>query len=170
MIREIFLFDDDLHRVEFPCRCTGEAWITFRNRKKDIHSFNYLSENRVMEIQPGCRNMCDEELGTVRIRTGICHGKDSRFIMLQFGNEFILELISRTAHTGTGRITALGHEIFDNTMKDRIIIKTVLGKKNKIVNGNRCFIGKESALNVPFVRMKYSGIFFLKVQSKFRFF
>ena len=55
-------------------------------------------------------------------------------------------------------------------MEDRIVIKTVRSKENKIIYGNRNFIGKQFYFDITFIRMENSAILFLKVKSKLRLF
>ncbi len=65
----------------------------------------------------------DEELGSVGIGTGIGHGQNSRMIEIVQRAEFILELIAWSTHTHSKRVSALNHEIWNDTMKNGSCIK-----------------------------------------------
>lgn len=42
----------------------------------DVFSFNHLSEDNMFAVQPLGLDSCDEELGSIRVGTGVGHGKE----------------------------------------------------------------------------------------------
>ncbi len=68
--------------------------------------------------------MGDEELTAVGIRAGIGHGQDSRPVVPQILDEFVLEPVTRSPGARTIGAAALDHEILDDPMKFQIVVKT----------------------------------------------
>ena len=48
--------------------------IALPDRIDNILSFNHVTEDRMLAVQPGCPGMCNEKLRFVGVRTGIGHG------------------------------------------------------------------------------------------------
>ena len=63
------------------------------------------------------------------------------------GLEFSLYTVSRTAHTGTVRASALYHKSWDYTVECKPVIKTFSYKLFKIFACLGCYIGIELYLN-----------------------
>ena len=59
------------------------------------------------------------------------------------------ELITRSATSGAGRITALDHEIGQYPMKDCPVIKFVPGQEDKVVDRVGSVLGKSSQTISP---------------------
>src|SRR4029434_9760077 len=89
----------------------------------DVLAFYDLAEDAVFAVQPWGRFLDDEELATVGVGSGVGHGQDARFGVLEIGIEFVLEAISRTAGAVAQRIAPLDHKAGDNAMKDRAVVK-----------------------------------------------
>jgi len=87
-----------------------------------IHALGDLAEHNVLAIQPFCFSCAQEELGSVGVGTGICHGQDSGASVLQL-EVLILELVSVDA-LATGavvvrEVSALAHEAGDHAVEAR---------------------------------------------------
>src|SRR3546814_10457856 len=65
----------------------------------------------------------DEELAVRRIRIGAARHRTDAADM-RFGGKFRLQIrLLRSAHSGAGRIAALGHESIDDPVKDDAVVK-----------------------------------------------
>src|SRR5699024_3153151 len=69
-----------------------------------------------------CRRS-DEELRAVSARTSIGHGEFIWFIEVEFRVEFVFELIAGSTDALAQWVTALNHEIGDNTVKYGAVIE-----------------------------------------------
>src|SRR5674536_115214 len=87
--------------------------------------------------------MGDKKLAAVGLRAGISHGKNTRFIMAQLLDKFILKFITWPAASVTRGTAALNHKIGDNPVKLQIIIISATHQVNKIPYGNWCLFGKK---------------------------
>src|SRR5262245_47786227 len=85
----------------------------------DILAFYDLAEHAVFAVEPWGRFLDDKELATVGIGSGVSHGQDARFRVLEIGIEFVLEAISRTTGAVAQRIAPLDHKAGDDAMNDR---------------------------------------------------
>ena len=80
----------------------------------------------------------DKELASGRVRMhGSCHGENT-WCMLQVIFETVLgelafDAVSRTAHTGSVRASALDHETVDNTVEDQAVIKAFFYKADEVI-------------------------------------
>ena len=87
--------------------------------------------------------MHNEELGAGGIRIhGSCHGEHP-FGMLQrvlhaVLSKFSLDAVAGAAHAGAFRTAALNHKALDNPMENQAVIKFLMDKTDKIVDGNGC--------------------------------
>src|SRR6478609_1936328 len=54
-------------------------------------ALNDVAKHRMLSIQPRCWNQRDEELATIRIRSCVCHGQDSRARVPERWMEFVFE-------------------------------------------------------------------------------
>ena len=50
-------------------------------------------------------------------------------------NEFVLDLVSGSAHTGTGGVPSLDHEFLDDPVEDDAVIETFLGQFDEVARG-----------------------------------
>lgn len=86
----------------------------------NVHSLDHRSENNVPVIQPGRFDSGDEELRPVGIRASISHREDAGAGVFQ-GEVFIGEFgtVDGLAPSAVvvGEVTALTHEIGDDTME-----------------------------------------------------
>ena len=110
---------DDLY-----CGSIAVARVTRRYGHQYIESFHNLTENTVLVIQMRRRTMCDKELRAIRSRSGICHGQNTLFVMLQAGMKLVTEFVTGSTGAGAGGVATLYHEVGDHTMKDDAIIKS----------------------------------------------
>ena len=77
-------------------------------------------------VEPWGRFLDDKELATVGVGSGVSHGQDAGFRVLEIGIEFVLEAISRTTGAVAQRIAPLDHKAGDDAMKDRAVIERPL--------------------------------------------
>ena len=86
----------------------------------DVLSFNNLSEDHVLSVEPGAGDEGDEELGTVGVRAGIGHGEQVGLGVLQL-EVFISEFLSVDGFSSSavllGEVSSLGHEIVDDSVE-----------------------------------------------------
>ena len=103
----------------------------------------------------------DEELRTVRVGAGVCHGKLAGGFELEWrALGFILELVARSAHAGATGIAPLNHEVGNDAVKDRSVVKRTraffaadavlpfaltFGKLHKICHRLGCFLFEQAA-------------------------
>ena len=77
----------------------------------------------MFKVEIGRGGEGDEELGTVGIGSAVCHGEDVLAVMAEGGMKFILEFISRAAHSVAEGIAALYHEIMYQAVKRETVVK-----------------------------------------------
>ena len=118
-------------------------------------------------VKPGRGDERDKKLRSVRIGTGVRHGEDARLIMTQLRIEFVAELVPRFSHSRSGRIAALGHKVFDDSMKDCPVVKSFPGKEDKIINRRWGKIGEEFDLDIPEVSVEDCGIGGFQIELEF---
>ena len=58
---------------------------------------------------------------------------------------FVFELITGAAAAGAGRVAPLDHEVGDNAMEHRAVVKLFAGEKNEVVNRFRSVFREEIA-------------------------
>ena len=74
----------------------------------------------MLPIQPRRRRQRNKELARIRVRAGIGHGEDARACVFEVGVNLVDELAAvrgKAAAAGSGRVTALDHEIRDYTVE-----------------------------------------------------
>ena len=81
--------------------------IALLNRVDDFLTFDHFAKDRVPVVEPRTGDVRNEELRTVRIRTGVRHRERAGAVVTKVGMEFVVELIARTAASGSSRIAAL---------------------------------------------------------------
>jgi len=83
----------------------------------------------MLAIEPAGDNSGDEELGAVGVGTSVGHGEKSRFGVLT-GEVLVSELLTvdglATSAVATGEVTALEHELRDDTVESRPSISEAL--------------------------------------------
>jgi len=86
----------------------------------DIETINDFAKDGVLAVQVGRINKGDEELGAVRVRSGVSHGKQTTFGVLDI-EVLISELgtVDRFAPSAIAscEITTLSHEAWDDAMQ-----------------------------------------------------
>ena len=78
--------------------------------------------------------MGQEKLGSIGVRTRICHRKNARFIVLERGVELVTEGKAGTATTGTSGVASLSHEIWNHPVENCVVVIALTCQENKIVN------------------------------------
>jgi hypothetical protein len=87
--------------------------------------------------------MGDEELASVRVRTGVGHGENARFVVPEIGRELVLEAIAGAARARALGATALDHEPADHPVECQVIVKAPFGKVREAQYRARGLIGEE---------------------------
>src|SRR5260370_489370 len=94
----------------------------------DIVSLDYLAENCVLAGEPFAVAYGDEELRAVRVGAGIGHREFPRLVeLVRRTLGLVFELVAGAAHAGALRVSALNHEAGNHPMKNRSVIKRVVG-------------------------------------------
>src|SRR6202050_5922090 len=94
---------------------------------RDVLPLHNFAKNRVFAGQPRGRYGRNEELGSIRIRPGIRHRQFARLVeFMRRSLGLVLELISGSTHARTLRISALNHEVGDDSVKNRSIVEAIL--------------------------------------------
>ena len=112
-----------------------------------------------MVLEPRRRDDRHEELGTARIGAGIGHSQDTGFAEIEARTEFIRNRLFRAAAARTRRVAALDHEIGNDAMENRAIIKTGFCQIYKIFDRNRCLVCKKFYRKIAAVRLEHSVCF-----------
>ena len=92
--RRMFLFDRNGNDFDLVQRFVQSICFDLGDLLDDVHSLGHTSEDGMFLVQPRRRNDRDEELGSIRGRTGIGHGEGVRTIVLQFRMKFIGEIFA----------------------------------------------------------------------------
>ena len=82
---------------------------------RNIQAFNYLTKDGVVAIKMGCRCHDDGEVGTVCIRSHICHREETSAVMLQSKTTSVILKVA-AEHTLSMR-PCLVDEVVDNTVE-----------------------------------------------------
>ncbi len=104
---------------------------------------DHLAEDGMFLIQPIGGHMGNKELAAVGTWPGVGHGENAGFVVLQFGYEFIFELIPRPPGAAPIRAAALDHEVVDNAVEGKIIVITPLRQVDKVAYCYRYFVAKK---------------------------
>lgn len=116
----------------------------------DIHAVGDFTKNRVAVIEVWGGSHGDEELGSVGVCARIGHRDDAGFVVFEFGMEFVLELVTRSAATGFSGVAALDHEVIDDAVEGDAIVVAALGEVEKIGGGNGGFAGEDGGIDLSF--------------------
>ena len=115
-----------------------------------ILSLGYFTKHCVFAVEPWSRDVCDKELAAVCVRTSVSHGKNSWLRVLEPGNDFIFKAIAWATSTGCCWITALDHEVFDNTVEGDAVVVVALGQVQEIGGGKRSLGCEDGSVDVTF--------------------
>jgi len=95
----------------------------------DVHTFYHGTEDHVLAVQPCRLDGAQEELRTIGVRTGVGHAQNASSGMLQL-EVFVSELraVDRLSACPVmiGKVTALAHEIRDDSVKCRTLVTETL--------------------------------------------
>src|SRR5271165_665471 len=94
-------------------------------RIHDVLSTANLAEDRMLAVQPVGRDMGDEELAAVRVRTGIGHRQRTHLMKIWVAFGFIRKSIPRAAASTPHGIAALNHEVCDHAMENGPIVEPI---------------------------------------------
>src|SRR5262249_15602569 len=136
-----------------------------------VLAFYHFAKDRVLAGEPRGRRNGNEELRTVRTRTGVCHGQLAFLVKaVRRALGFVLEFVAGTAHAGAAGVAALDHEIGDHPMKDGAAVKRsiaafaahtvlpapfALSQVDEILGGDGRFLLKQAANNFAFRSVEY---------------
>jgi hypothetical protein len=93
-----------------------------------LRIFDDLAENRVLVVEPGRGDVCDEELGAVGIGAGVSHRENAGASVFQVFVKLIGELVARAAGARSLGASALDHEIADHAVESEAVVEAFLGK------------------------------------------
>ena len=88
----------------------------------------------MLAIQPVGRDVGDEELAAIGVRAGIGHGQRADLVAIGIALGLVLELVAGAAAAAGRRVAALNHEILDDAMELRAVIKAFAGQEYEIVH------------------------------------
>ena len=91
--------------------------VALLNGVNNVLTFQNVSENGMMTIQPRRSNVSNKELRSVRVRSCVRHAQHARSVVSKIRMEFVVELVSRTAAAGACRVAALNHKVLNHTME-----------------------------------------------------
>src|SRR6266536_390683 len=111
-----------------PPRAVARTGRGGRDRVDDLAAavVGHLTEDGVLAVEPARLADRDEELRPVGTGTGVRHGQQVWPVELQVGVDLVLELVSGTAPTRTGRVAALDHEAADHPVEDGAVVERPL--------------------------------------------
>ncbi|MNN64982.1 hypothetical protein D3C81_1804570 [compost metagenome] len=110
----------------------------------DIHAVRYFAENGVVRLAIQSNAVfprTDEELASVSIRSGVSHSYDTRLVGVV--SLLVLKFVPRVTHAGTCWIAGLDHKGFNNPMEDHVVVVSLSGQKNKVVDRLGGFFSKQ---------------------------
>lgn len=95
----------------------------------DIHPIDDFAKDGVAVVEPRGGFVGDKELATVGVGARVCHAQHAGTIVLERGVELVSELVTGATCACTERATALDHEVFDDAVKSKAVVKgaVVLG-------------------------------------------
>src|SRR2546428_13695610 len=94
-----------------------------RNLLPHILSFDPLTEDGVFPGEPVSICDRDEELRSVGVGTGVRHCEFAGLVeAMRRALRFVLKLISRASHAGALRISALDHEVGNDSVEDGAVV------------------------------------------------
>ncbi len=132
-----------------------------------IQALNRTPEDCMFLVQPRCLLGCNEELGTIGVRSCVGHTDRVRLIMLQ-SRELILKFLApdrlaasaitewiatleglaRTGMLDVIKRTHLYHKFPYHSVKDSVIVVALLGMSNKILDSLGCSFRKQPNMYV----------------------
>src|SRR6266700_4372256 len=114
-----------------------------------------------MAVEARIRNLCNEKLRTVCVRTRVRVRKPPRTVKSQSRRSFIFEFVARIAGARAKRVSALNHELGNDAMKYRTAVEwnalhlasgrwvgplfCAFGQSYRVGGANRRFIREQRA-------------------------
>ena len=100
-----------------------------------VHSFDNLTENNVLTVQPLSFDSGQKKLTTVRVFTSIRHRQPSSSVVLKF-EVFVVEFGAPDRFTAgsvaAGEIAALDHEVFDDSVETAAFVPETFGARGEL--------------------------------------
>jgi len=125
------LDDDDILN-----RSVASASLNTSNLLNNIHTLHDLAEDSVLAVKVRRGSKADEELTAVGTRAAVGHGQNTRTSVLQRAIKFVCELAAPdrlSTTTGTGRVTTLKHEAWDDAVEDDAVVLTCVGEASEVL-------------------------------------
>src|SRR5206468_4077600 len=139
----------DLDALDTDAWLARPARVARRYRQQHIQALGHFAKDRMLPIQPGCRNMGNKELGAIRVRSGIGHAQYSWAVVTQLRMKFVGKLVPGSPRACPRGVSTLSHEVGDNPVKGHTVIESLPGKEYKIVHCSRNSIRVETNNNIP---------------------
>jgi hypothetical protein len=101
-----------------------------------LHTTLHPAKNGVLSVQPWCRSQCNEELGPVRVGTGVGHAENASAGVLQRWGDLVLKLLAVdgcATSSGAGRITTLDHKVRYDAVEYEAVKVVTLGECREVL-------------------------------------
>ena len=139
---------DDLLRL---CGSVSREFLTTLNGVDNVHTFADRTENGMISVQPRRCYCGEEKLGAPSVSTGVRHGKNARFVVLEGQcGRFARDLPAWATGSGSARhgvfgvrTAALNHEIFNDTVKVETVVVAHVHQFHEVGHGVWCVSVKE---------------------------
>ena len=102
-----------------------------------------FAEDSMLPIEPIRDHMGDEKLAAVRIGAGIGHREGTSLVLVWITLGLIFEFVAWSAGSCSRGVAALDHEVGNNAVKNRAVVKSIAGQKNEITNSLRSVLHEE---------------------------
>ena len=107
----------------------------------NFETFHNLTEQRICRRQADTTRATDqEELRTIGVGSGISHCEGTDLVLTRLG-QFISELVTRSAHTGAGRVATLANKTLNDAVEDDAVVIVIERQEDEAVHGTRSFEG-----------------------------
>src|SRR5207247_3822025 len=118
-----------------------DAWLAHPDRvarqyrQQHVQARGHFAKDRMLPVQPGCRNMGNKELGAIRVRPGIGHAQYSRTVVTQLRMKFVGKLVPGSPRACPRGVYTLSHEVGDNPVKGHTVIESLRREEYKLIHG-----------------------------------
>ena len=118
-----------------------------------VHTVNDSAESSILTVKEEAVLVTDEKLGACRIRIlRPCHGDHAALVLEIGGNtvhkELALDLVLCAAHAGSLGISALDHEILDDSVEYQTVVEAVLHQLEEVLNSDGSLVGVKLQLDL----------------------
>jgi hypothetical protein len=135
----------------------------------NVVAFNDFAEDGVFIVEPGRGGDGDEKLAAVGMGTGVGHGEEALFPVVEGGMEFVGEFVAGSAAAGTFGTAALDHKIRDHPVEDQVVEEGLaglgaFGKGHEVFDGLGRFFGIEPGFKLSLGGIE-EGVDFIRHES-----